>query len=920
MSTQISLVACPHCQQSLQIDPVFAGQTLQCPKCRGGLVAPAIVAEHDPAAPPDWLQSVALACAIGVGHFVAWMALSIWIGACVSTFLLLFAIVVEIAVWKRAWVADWLEQLVRKLEPKLQAGLQNMLNPPNQYSSTATNAPSTPPSPNHPEKSKLHVHAQGTEAAPTSLQFSGPSPVSSPVSRPRSDAWAPSRKGETIPPRPPLSPFATRRTPQRTLCTAGAQLAGNAVEFYGPGTELELDRGRLPSALVYATGLPQHGAFDASLIDGSLPVAAPGNYDPQELPYWPSYHGASPGQRSRYLDWLCSGRCDPSTEIGYVFIYFYGLERRILVDAADQDAVAGEILRLRAAYAANRSFQRYANSLLWLILAMDGKRKLLSDDLVERIFAMTHRWDDDCLGRCLAYFHEKERRLSTDMAFVVAQRDSRTPSTAVMRRHEKLFRELFGKKFGSRFPAGMELRASLRTAPLSYRPASPTLLQSSGGQESGFGKMPDVLALSSQFKPLVEIWNECIEELRGYDRAHRRGGEQSAAAFESLPEELRTGEHPEFGAWFAVWQDCVNDEGVPIVPIPRLAGLKGMEERGALLKSHCQTLLRTADCLGIGIEPDSRLTGRNYRWDESVTLFFHEGEEPQEPTTYQAAASLLQLGLYVAEADGIVDQRELAQIGRHLEDQFQLGSEQTKRLESLRGLLLHTKPDPAKIFTGLQKRLTSRQRLVIGEYLVGVAAADLTITHPELTRLRRIFTALDLAGEQLETLLIPLGTAAPAGGKTAVNPASDVPREFHLDTHAISRIMRDTQAVAAILKEAMAIDEDELAEDAPRVFSAKSEPNLPSAAVLTSSEVTSPGGSVVAEEVSLSPRFRPFFEEIITRDRWSEADAKLLARKHHLMLAGAIEALNEWAQEKWGDWLIQEGDPLQIHKNLLDRN
>jgi hypothetical protein len=40
----------------------------------------------------------------------------------------------------------------------------------------------------------------------------------------------------------------------------------------------------------------------------------------------------SPGCRGAYLDWLASDRSDASCPVGYVFIYFYGLERRVLAD------------------------------------------------------------------------------------------------------------------------------------------------------------------------------------------------------------------------------------------------------------------------------------------------------------------------------------------------------------------------------------------------------------------------------------------------------------------------------------------------------------------------------------------------------------------------------------------------------------
>ena len=50
------------------------------------------------------------------------------------------------------------------------------------------------------------------------------------------------------------------------------------------------------------------------------------------MTYWPSYSEISSAARTAYVDWLASGR-RPGAHIGYVFLFFYGIERRVLVDA-----------------------------------------------------------------------------------------------------------------------------------------------------------------------------------------------------------------------------------------------------------------------------------------------------------------------------------------------------------------------------------------------------------------------------------------------------------------------------------------------------------------------------------------------------------------------------------------------------------
>jgi hypothetical protein len=72
-------------------------------------------------------------------------------------------------------------------------------------------------------------------------------------------------------------------------------------------------------------------------------------------------------------------------------------------------------------------------------------------------------------------------------------------------------------------------------------------------------------------------------------------------------------------------------------------------------------------------------------------------------------------------------------------------------------------------------------------------------------------------------------------------------------------------------------------------------------------------------DVSLDIRYQPFFRALLTKPAWTITEARELAKSHHVMLNGAIESINEWSQEQFGDWLIEEGDQLVIHSNILSK-
>ena len=99
---------------------------------------------------------------------------------------------------------------------------------------------------------------------------------------------------------------------------------------------------------------------DPSTIFLKLPIKKPTSPDSVEPPgYYPSYAALRPEQRWVYLNWLQD--VTEEVDIGYVFIYYYGLERQLLTGKFDR--AYDEILKLRR-YHRNKSFLVYSQSSL----------------------------------------------------------------------------------------------------------------------------------------------------------------------------------------------------------------------------------------------------------------------------------------------------------------------------------------------------------------------------------------------------------------------------------------------------------------------------------------------------------------------------------------------------------------------------
>lgn len=113
---------------------------------------------------------------------------------------------------------------------------------------------------------------------------------------------------------------------------------------------------------------------EPAAIDPGLPVSlgrpeAPGSAQTRH----PSYEDLTPGGRAGYLEWLARGRTGP-TDIDHVLLFFFGLERRVLVDLAstrdghqEYEHIAAEVRRLRAAYGVGDAFAGMADRFLELV-------------------------------------------------------------------------------------------------------------------------------------------------------------------------------------------------------------------------------------------------------------------------------------------------------------------------------------------------------------------------------------------------------------------------------------------------------------------------------------------------------------------------------------------------------------------------
>lgn len=112
---------------------------------------------------------------------------------------------------------------------------------------------------------------------------------------------------------------------------------------------------------------------EPSALTSKYPIKASSSLDANEsIGYFPSYSGITPEQRWIYLNWLKDVR--QQVDIGYVFIFYYGLERHLLYGNY-KDAV--DVILLLRKHHTNSSFQSYSLGALLLAAILHKDENVL---------------------------------------------------------------------------------------------------------------------------------------------------------------------------------------------------------------------------------------------------------------------------------------------------------------------------------------------------------------------------------------------------------------------------------------------------------------------------------------------------------------------------------------------------------------
>ena len=693
-------------------------------------------------------------------------------------------------------------------------------------------------------------------------------------------------------------------------------LSSAALDGWVPvGTAIEIAGLTVPGGMLYVGKelRPPNGVGpDPALINPQLPVdRRRPDWSGSSVGYWPSYSTISAQARAAYLTWLAGGKSHPGVPISWVFLFFYGLERRVIVDAAeggpaaaDREPIAAEVRRLLDIYGGHSSFHNYASQFLLLIEALTTTASLAEAAPPRTSGSWPIPYQ---LGSGLGRFAAEGKPVPADWAlsWVHFHPDiyPRTPAQRCPGEFEQLFRARYAAHHG----AGIRIRPD--TTPLRHT----YVAASSGiGQVSITSGLPDVLQLATPTTALKALVEECTDKLDTYSRYLGRhpDAKDTLAAIALLPAELVDHNNSEVQRLTAWVYERLGQRHQAVVDGRQLISFWPAADLGSIAKADVVALAQLLGSLGVGVEPDVRLGGPVLSGGSAVVFRAMPGQPSAASASYAAATLMLHLAAAVSLADGQVSDAERAQLRTHLASAMHLTDPERVRLEAHMAWLL---AGDAKL-SGISRRLAvldQPQRESVGDFLITIATVDGIISPAEITILIKIFRLLGLDPASVhsrlhavsatsmpatEPIVVLPGTNSAQGLAVPPRPADQVTTTelLRLDETAIAAKLADTAAVSALLGSIFA-------EEAPHAIQTPPSIRL---------EPDTHEPSVTGLDASHSALLRTLAE----RGSWSRADLESECAAVALMPDGALDTLNEAAYEMAGDPLA-DGDDL-IHINL----
>lgn len=668
--------------------------------------------------------------------------------------------------------------------------------------------------------------------------------------------------------------------------------------------------------MIYVGSLPdadREGPLAGCLIDPQCAVASGAPSDTASFyDFFTPYHEFTPSERRTYLRWLAAGRSDPNVPTPCVRLYFHGLEHRLLTGDPDADecvTLLAEVRRLREIYGEDPDLDDELGGLLDFGPVFDPEAFVADPGE----FVDSRRRDLPLplqigLGRRLDRGDAIEWNwlLSWWLAGLA------TKPRPIIRKCFEEFSELFAIRLAKEFPNGFTIRSPHRKLVCEYLPANPHF-------DKAFRKelqdCDDVSKLARPVKLAAHIAEECADDLEAYGRfVQRRPREKNSVQAQLLlPDDLAESRANHGYRQLVAWaEECLQRRGGAARIDEALETVEGMRPARARPRAVAQVVdaLRLA---GIGLAPHQDFGDHVLKMGDPIALYRlpdpTKGQEPVSPA-YQPVLTALRGAIYVAQADGSLSAAERGVLETYIDECPRLMDRDRAMLHVDLTWLVARKPS----LLAVRRRCESYSPGLlqeIRELAAAIVSANGLARPAQVQATQKLYGVMGLPADDAFSGLHRMSagsgtqpvTAFQADDESADRQFRNAPRArpktpsdgVALDGDRISEIVADTRKVSAVLS-------DVFAEESGQAGGTRA--SARPAASVTFSGLDEAHGQLVAK--------------LLQRSSWSEGEFAALVKGCGLLPGGALEAINEWSFERFGDALLEEDPELVVNQEVAE--
>ena len=714
------------------------------------------------------------------------------------------------------------------------------------------------------------------------------------------------------------------------------------AKWVRPGERIAVQGRWIKGGMVYVgSDAPSANGYwtEPSLIDPDAPVDWRNpDWQGTTLDEWSSYDSFDQRSRAAYLEWLAGSRSYEWIDIGYVLIYFFGLERRLIVDIGtdlrhpDVPLIIAEIGRLVDIYGHDQAFSAHAFALLCLLETLAFRQSNAQNvpwvsDIVSPGPNM-NEWQNPFITRLrIGKLIASGSKIPADLALDYLHQHPGTNLRTPAHRCPSEFDELFKARYLSKFPGGMKVRPPAHRLGLCYQPAShgfrgftfPGMAGILGGSrlagdfefghaghvELFFDGIPDIDMLDGPIEKLWQLARECTDELDHYSRFIGKHPEQegTAAAMCLLPDVLLDSRRSPIIDQLRTWtHETLAGKSTAVVPLAYLLKIWWPGHAGKLTRGQAKSLSSLLRQLGVGIEPDVWSGAPTPKPDSSVVLFpLPDGAKGMPSDSYEEAKPFLHLAAVVAGADGRIspDQRRFAvdRIGRmhDLDDADRCRA--AAHIEFLATGRLGMYGVKGKVAT-----IPAKDRPGVGSFLVALAATGGGASRREVTALEKMFGYLGLEIADVYRLLHELDTDDPV--PVMVRGTHDTTRWTIPDLESVAKPRPPVKLDHGKVRARMA-ETDRVSALLSDIFVDDPGPEPPTGP-------TDPEPESLIEGLD-GPHWH-LLSSLTSRPEWKRRSAEEIADSFGLpFLEGALDVINEVSIEACGEPVVEGFDPVVLN-------